>query len=98
MDLEISDIPRAVGAVFRVVALTLSTIAASVFWLLQHCRWILMFVLSPVYWVVSGIARILISPFLIPWWVTVWCWETALDIYEELKVSTPPYPLDQQTS
>ncbi|KAK4127691.1 hypothetical protein N657DRAFT_669486 [Parathielavia appendiculata] len=81
MDLELSHIPRAVGAVIRILGITVWTLLSPVIGLLHGCFW----VLKAVLWSVFVAARILISPLLVPWYITQWCWETALVVYEEFR-------------
>ncbi|KAK4105012.1 hypothetical protein N658DRAFT_504535 [Parathielavia hyrcaniae] len=81
MDLELSDIARAIGAVMGLLWTTFGFLATPVIYLLQGCLGVMQIIL----WPILGVARILISPFLLPWYITIWCWETALDLYDEFK-------------
>lgn len=79
LDLDLSDIPHSIGAMFRLVATLLVFISTPVFWLL-----------GALFSVLSMILGLTIYPLLIPWRITVWFWELLGDLYEDNKVSTPP--------
>jgi hypothetical protein len=89
MDLEVKDIARSISYVAGTLATMLKFLSAPVLWVLGACFWPIKAVFSAVFSLVYGILGIIVTPFLVPWYVTVWFWEVAVAVYDELEASTP---------
>ncbi|KAK4042897.1 hypothetical protein C8A01DRAFT_44113 [Parachaetomium inaequale] len=89
MDLELKDIARfiarSISYIAGTLAIMLKFLSAPVLWVLRACFWPIKAVFSAVFSLVYGILGIVVTPFLVPWYVTVWFWEVAVAVYDELE-------------